>query len=43
MPADRQEFDRIRAAVHALLGDAAFQAAYAEGRRTTLEQAIASI
>jgi predicted ATPase/DNA-binding CsgD family transcriptional regulator len=43
MPADKQEFDRIRAEVSALLGDAAFEAAYAEGRRATLEQALASI
>jgi tetratricopeptide (TPR) repeat protein len=43
MPADKQEFDRIRDAVCALLGDAAFEAAYAEGRTTTLEQAVASI
>ena len=43
MPADRQEFDRIRATVCALLGEAAFEAAYDEGRRTTLEQAVASI
>lgn len=41
MPADRQEFDRIRAQVTADLGDAAFEATLAEGRRMTLEQAVA--
>src|SRR5690606_19036512 len=42
LPADQQEFDRIRAEVAAQLGDGAFQAALAEGRAMTLEQAVAS-
>ena len=41
MPADRQEFDRIRAQVTDVLGDAAFQSALADGRKMTLEQAVA--
>lgn len=43
LPADKHEFDRIRAEVCAQLGEAAFQAALAEGRKMTLEQAVASI
>ena len=43
MPGDKQEFDRIRAEVCALLGDAAFEAALAEGRRMPLEQAVADV
>ena len=37
MPADKQEFDRIRAEVSAVLGNAAFEAAYAEGEIGLLE------
>jgi tetratricopeptide (TPR) repeat protein len=43
LPADQREFDRIRAEVAAQLGEAAFQAALAEGRKMTLEQAVASV
>jgi predicted ATPase/DNA-binding CsgD family transcriptional regulator len=43
LPADKQEFDRIRAEVRTLLGTAAFEVALAEGRQMTLEQAVASI
>ena len=40
-PADQIEFDRNVAAVRAQLTDDAFNAAWAEGRAMTLEQAIA--
>ena len=43
MPADEQEFTRIRTQVCAQLGDAAFEAARQEGRQMTLEQAVALI
>jgi hypothetical protein len=39
-PADRMEYDRILAAVRAQLDEATFNAAWAEGRKMTLEQAI---
>jgi predicted neutral ceramidase superfamily lipid hydrolase len=39
-PADRREYDRILAAVRAQLDEATFNAAWAEGRKMTLEQAI---
>jgi non-specific serine/threonine protein kinase len=41
MPADQQEFDRIRAEVRTQLGQSAFEAAIADGRKMTLDQAIA--
>ena len=41
LPADKQEFDRIREQVIAALGNTDFQAAVAEGRKLTLEQAVA--
>ena len=40
-PADRADHDRDVAAVRAALGEAAFAAAWAEGRAMTMEQAIA--
>lgn len=40
LPADKQEFDRIRAEVKTQLGEKAFESALAEGRRMTLEQAV---
>jgi non-specific serine/threonine protein kinase len=40
-PADKPEFDRISAAVRAQLDEATFEAAWAEGRKMTLEQAVA--
>src|SRR5690606_652603 len=43
LPTDKHEFDRIRAQVSVQLGADAFQAALAEGRKMTLEQAVASI
>jgi tetratricopeptide (TPR) repeat protein len=39
-PADRKEYDHILAAVRAQLDEATFNAAWAEGRTMTLEQAI---
>ncbi|PYO39393.1 MAG: XRE family transcriptional regulator, partial [Gemmatimonadetes bacterium] len=41
-PADRYQYERNVAAVRASLGEAAFAAAWAEGRAMPLEQAIAS-
>jgi hypothetical protein len=41
-PTDRPEIDRIIAEVRARLDSAAFQTAWAEGRETTLEQAVAN-
>ncbi len=38
---DRPEFERINREVRALLDEATFQAAWAEGRKMTLEQAVA--
>ena len=38
---DRPEFERINREVRALLHEATFQAAWAEGRKMTLEQAVA--
>lgn len=43
MPADKQEFDRIHAEICTQLGDTAFNVAFAEGRKMTLEDAIASV
>jgi non-specific serine/threonine protein kinase len=40
-PADKPEFDRIIANVRAQLDEATFEAAWAEGRKMTLEQAVA--
>jgi tetratricopeptide (TPR) repeat protein len=40
-PADKPEFDRVIAAVRAQLEEATFEAAWAEGRKMTLEQAVA--
>jgi hypothetical protein len=40
-PSDKPEYDRIVAAVRARLDDAAFQAAWAQGREMTLQQAVA--
>ena len=40
-PADRFEYQRNLAAIRAVLGEAAFAAAWAEGQALTLEQAIA--
>ena len=40
MPADKQEFDRIRGEVCLQMGDAAFEAALTAGRRMRLEEAI---
>ncbi len=40
-PVDRREVDRIIAGVRAQLDETAFQAAWAEGRTMTLEQAVA--
>jgi len=39
-PADQVEFDRTLAMVRAQLDEAAFNAAWAEGRKMTLEQAV---
>ncbi len=39
-PVERADYDRSAAAVRAALGEAAFAAAWAEGRATKLEQAI---
>jgi hypothetical protein len=39
-PADQPEIDRIVAAVRTQLDPAAFEAAWAEGRRLTLAQAV---
>ena len=39
-PADRKEYDHILAAVRAQLDEATFNAAWEEGRKMTLEQAI---
>ena len=39
--ADRPEFERIIAAVRGTLDEATFQAAWAEGRKMTLDQAVA--
>jgi non-specific serine/threonine protein kinase len=41
-PSDQPEVDRIIADVRAQLGEAAFEAAWAEGRKMTLEQATAA-
>jgi predicted ATPase/DNA-binding CsgD family transcriptional regulator len=41
LPADKQEFDRIRAEVCAQLGESAFQSALEDGRKLSLEQAVA--
>lgn len=43
LPADQQEFDRIHGEVCSQLGDTAFNAALAEGRKMSLEEAIASV
>ena len=40
-PTERAEFDHTLAAAHAQLDEAAFNAAWAEGRAMTMEQAIA--
>ena len=40
-PADRADHDRDVATVRAALGEAAFAAAWAQGRAMTMEQAIA--
>jgi hypothetical protein len=40
-PTDQPEVDRIIAELQTRLGEAAFQAAWAEGRLMTLEQALA--
>ncbi|MBC7812371.1 MAG: tetratricopeptide repeat protein [Burkholderiales bacterium] len=42
-PIDKPEIDRITADVRAQLNDAALQAAWAEGRAMTLEQALANM
>jgi tetratricopeptide (TPR) repeat protein len=42
-PTDQPECDRIVAAVRAQLDDATFEAARAEGRKMTLEQAVADV
>jgi len=42
LPADRAEYHRNVASTRAQLGEAAFEAAWTEGRAMTLEQAIAS-
>lgn len=39
-PADRREFERYQAVCRSQLGEAAFETAWAEGRRLTLEQAL---
>jgi hypothetical protein len=40
-PTERFAYDFIAAAIHALLDDAAWDAAYAEGRTLTPDQAVA--
>ena len=40
-PTEQFAYDFIVATIHALLDDAAWEAAYAEGRTMTLDQAIA--
>lgn len=42
-PNEKREIDDIIAAVHAQLDEATFQAAWAEGRELTPEQAVARV